>query len=233
MQGQEVYEKDIDYVVKQKIHPGDLLSVIVSSLSPQANALFNQGVILPAGSSSMGRASGMGVNPNEQGYLVDEAGFIVFPVLGKVELGGLTKEEAMVKLTIMLEEYLQDPIVNIRYLNYRITVIGEVTKPASYTIPSEKVTVLEALGLAGDMTAFGKRENVMVIREESGKRKISRLNLNSSEVFESPYFYLQQNDVVYVEPVKTKAEQASLRRSNISIVLSAASVLAIIITRLL
>ena len=229
LEGQGEYVKDIEITSRAKIQPGDLLSITVSSMNPQASMLFNQGILVPPGTSA---SAGEADNP-KQGFLVSEEGFINYPVLGKIQLGGLTKEEAVAKLTVELEEYLEEPIVNVRFLNYHITVIGEVNKPSSFTIPSERINILEALGMAGDMTAYGKRESVMVIREEEGQRKIQRLNLNTSEIFNSPYFYLQQNDVVYVEPVEAKAEQASLRRSNISIILSAASVLAVILTRLL
>ena len=227
LEGQGVYTETIGHASEPKIKPDDLLSITVTSINPEANMLFNQGVIASEGNVGTG-----GVDKSTLGYVVNSEGLINLPILGKVELGGLTKEEATQKITSLLEEYLQDPIVNIRYLNYRITVIGEVNKPSTFTVPTEKINLLTALGLAGDLTVFGKRENILIIREEGGERTMTRVNLNNKEILNSPYFYLQQNDVVYVEPVETKAEQASLTRSNISIALAAASVLAIIITRI-
>ena len=226
---QGVFTETIGAVSQPKIKPDDLLGITVSSINPEANMLFNRGAIAGEGSSAN---SGSGELSN-LGYIVNEEGFIHFPVLGKVKLGGLTKEEARERLVEALEEYLKEPIVNIRYLNYRITVIGEVNRPSTFTVPSEKINILTALGMAGDLTVYGKRENILLIREEEGVRTMTRVNLNSKEILDSPYFYLQQNDVVYVEPVEARAAQASLTRSNISIALSVASVLAIILTRVL
>ena len=230
VQGQGEYIEKVTNATEPKIKPGDLLGITVTSLNADANRLFNQGVLIPVGSAGV---LNQPTAPQSEGYIVDQEGFIDFPVLGKVQLGGLRKPEAKEKMLGLLEEYLEDPGVNIRYLNYRITVIGEVNRPSTFTIPNEKINILEALGMAGDLTVFGKRENVLIIREEEGERKMTRVNLNDKDVLNSPYFFLQQNDVVYVEPVPEKAAQASLTRSNISIFLSAASILAIIITRFL
>ncbi len=177
-----------------KIQPDDILSVTVSSLNPESNVLFNN-VLLP----TTGNNNVVADKINE-GYLVDKDGFINFPVIGKIGLGGLSKEQATEKMTDAIKEHVKNPIVNIRFLNFKVTVIGEVSNPATFTIPTEKITILEALGLAGDMTAYGKRENVLIIREKDGIRSTSRINLNNKDVLSSPYFYLQQNDIVYVEP---------------------------------
>lgn len=232
LQDQIVHNEHVDNKSEPVIQPDDLLSITVTSLNPEANSLFNRGV-LPAGTVTNFSADNRTTNIQAEGYLVDDEGYIDFPVLGKVKLGGLTKKDAKQILAVQLHEYLKDPIVHIRYLNYRITVVGEVNRPSTFTIPSEKINILAALGMAGDMTVYGKRENVLIIRETDGERKIMRLNLNSQEAMNSPYFYLQQNDVVYVEPVKAKAAQANLTRSNLSIALSAASVLSIILIRIL
>jgi polysaccharide export outer membrane protein len=136
----------------------------------------------------------------DNGYLVDKNGFINFPVIGKISLVGMTKEEATDKMTDLIKTQVKNPIVNVRFINFKVTVIGEVQKPATFITETEKINVLEALGLAGDMTVYGRRENVLVIREKEGVRTTTRLNLNSKSVFSSPYFYLQQNDIVYVEP---------------------------------
>jgi polysaccharide biosynthesis/export protein len=177
-----------------KIQQDDILSISVSSLNPESNVLFNN-VLLP----STGSTNVIADKINE-GYLVDKDGFINFPVIGKVSLLGLTKEQATDKMTDLIKTQVKNPIINIRFLNFKITVIGEVTKPSTFTIPTEKITILEALGLAGDMTAYGKRESVLIIREKDGVRSTSRINLNNKDVLSSPYFYLQQNDIVYVEP---------------------------------
>jgi len=190
--------------VPPRIQPGDILSIAVSSLSPESNVLFNN-VLLPTNGSNNVVADKL-----DQGYLVDKDGLINFPVLGKIKMSGMSKEEATEKMTNLIKENVKNPIVNIRYLNFRVTVIGEVNQPSTFIIPSEKINVLEALGLAGDMTAFGKRENVLIIRETDGTRITTRINLNNKDVLNSSYFYLQQNDIVYVEPEnKTKVAQTA------------------------
>lgn len=218
----------IDNTVKPKILPNDLLSINVSSLSAESNTLFNQGVIVTGGSSAGNRSGSQGA----EGYLVDADGFIQFPILGKIKLGGLTKEEARKKLLVALQEYLKDPVVNIRYLNFRITVIGEVRSPSTIIVPTESVNILTALGMAGDLTVYGKRENVLIIREEEGVRTMTRVNLNSRDILNSPYFYLQQNDIIYVEAVKTKGYQASGLRTNIPFILSVTSAITLLVLRL-
>jgi polysaccharide export outer membrane protein len=178
-----------------KIQTDDILSISVSSLNPESNVLFNN-VLLPA----TGNSTNVIADKINEGYLVDNEGMINFPVIAKVKLAGMTKEEATDRMTDLIKDHVKDPIVNIRFINFKVTVIGEVFKPSTFTIPTEKINVLEALGLAGDMTAFGRRENVLIIREKNGVRSTSRLNLNNKDILNSPYFYLQQNDIVYVEP---------------------------------
>jgi polysaccharide export outer membrane protein len=214
---QGVYREKVTNSTEPQIQPDDLLSISVVSLNPESNSLFNRGEMPAAGIVKNYNASNASSAIYKEGYLVDKEGFIDFPVLGKVKIGGLSKAEAKAKLTAQLENYLKEPIVNIRYLNYRITVVGEVNNPSTFTIPSEKINILEALGMAGDMTAYGKRENVLIIREVDDVRTVSRLNLNSKDVLSSPYFYLQQNDVVYVEPDKVKHIQASTNTRMIAV----------------
>lgn len=228
LQGQDVYKENITNNTQPKIQHDDLLSVTIASLSPEANMLFNSGV-----APSVSGTKEQGSTGNNVGYLVDREGFVDFPVLGKVKLSGLTKEEARSKLVAALDDYLKEPRVNIRFLNYKITVIGEVNQPSTFTIPTEKINILEALGMAGDMTAYGKRENVLIIREVEGIRTITRINLNEKDVLNSPFFYLQQNDVVYVEPDKARALQASTTTFYLPIVLAATSVLTLLLSRFL
>ena len=211
-----------------KIQPNDLLSITVTSLSPEANVLFNKGEVIQVGNS--GGFSSNAPNVLSEGYLVDKEGNVDFPVLGKVQLGGITKAEAKEKINQQLLRYLKEPVVNIRFLNFRVTVVGEVNRPSTFTIPSEKITILEAIGMAGDLTIYGKRENVLLIREENGAKTLTRLNLNSKELLNSPYFYLQQNDVIYIEPSKARVGQASTTRGDISLVVSIASLLSILVS---
>jgi len=164
-------------------------------------------------------------SPINENYLVNKNGFINYPVIGQINLKGLTKLEAVQKMSLLLNEYVQNPIINIRLMNFRITVIGEVQRPSTFIIPTEKVTILEALGLAGDMTAFGRRENVIIVREKDGVRSTTRLNLNEKSVLASPYYYLQQNDVIYVEPYKTKAIQSDTNPRTFAIITGLVSIL--------
>lgn len=224
----EDYSVPVGQFTEPRIQPDDLLSITVTSLNPESNMLFNVGVLMPSGD----RANTVVSNPVNENYLVDKDGFINYPVIGKISLNRLTKQEAVDKMAALVSEYVKDPIVNIRFTNFKVTVIGEVQKPASFVIPTEKITVLEALGMAGDMTAYGKRENVMVIREKDGMRTAARLNLNDKAVLSSPYYYLQQNDVVYVEPYKTKAIQADTNPRTFAIISSALSLAVVIFVNL-
>jgi polysaccharide export outer membrane protein len=188
-----------------EIQPDDLLSIAVSSLNPESNLLFNNGGMQSIGST----ASAMTTARSNEGYLVDKKGMIHFPVLGSVMLGGLTKEQATEKLTSEIKKSVKNPIVNIQLLNFKITVIGEVNHPSTFTVPNAKISVIEALGLAGDLTIYGKRDNILIIREKYNTRSTFRINLESKGAFASPAFYLEQNDVVYVEPIKTRALSAA------------------------
>lgn len=211
------------------IQSGDLLQITVTDTNPLAAAPFNRISQKTEGSGSSAASAA-----SQEGYLVDENGIIDFPVLGRIKVGGQTKSEAKLSLTNLLTNYLGNPIVSIRYLNYRITVVGEVKNPSTFLVPSERINLIEALGMAGDLTIYGKRENVMVINESNGIRTVVHLNLNDKAILDSPYFYLQPNDIVYVEPVTARKDQSSLTRSNISLVLgviSAASLIFLNINR--
>src|SRR5690554_3200635 len=212
------FSTKIPEIIEPQIQRDDLLKITVTSLSPESNLLFNSGVLNPNGNrlSEEERLN--------EGYLVDKNGEINFPVLGKIKLAGLTKPEAIEEMSFRLREYVKDPIVNIRFTNFKITVIGEVNRPATFTIPTEKINILEALGLAGDMTLYGKRENVLIIREKDGIRSATRLNLNETDILSSPFYYLQQNDVIYVEPDKIKSVQATTNQRSLTIIGIATSV---------
>lgn len=188
------------------IQANDLLSIIVSSANPAASAVFNAPNESTA-NTNQATASG---NTLTVGYLVNPNGDIQFPVLGTIHAEGLNKSQLTKYLTDQLLEkkLLVDPIVTIRHLNFRVSVLGEVARPGVYTTPNEKISLLEALGMAGDITIYGKKENVLLIRDDGkGTKTTKRLNLNSQELLSSPYYYLRSNDIVYVEPTKDKASK--------------------------
>lgn len=215
-----------------KIQIGDILSITVSSLDPTSNAMFNTGAIIQGSYTQLSSANAAGsTNLGKDGYLVGNDEMINFPVIGRINLTGLTLTEAHGRMREELIKYVKDPIVNLRYLNFKVTVIGEVNRPSTFTVDNDRINVLEALGLAGDMTAFGKRENVLVIRESEGTRYMERLDLNSTETLSSPYFYLQQNDIVYVEPSLMKERQANRNPDTLPIVMGLISITTIIVSR--
>jgi len=180
---------------------GDFLSIVVSGLDPMAAAPFNLPVAVTSNPGET-RVQGMGVL---QPYVVDFNGNINFPVLGEIHLAGLTRTQAVERIQQKLEPFLRDAIVTLQFLHFQVNVSGEVARPGTFVIRNERVTILEALAMAGDMTIFGKRNNVLVIRENNGELEFARLNLNSDEIFTSPFYYLQQNDMVYVEPNAMRA----------------------------
>lgn len=211
------------------IQKSDILSITVTSPNPEATAMFNApNMALP--SSTQAQAGNFAP---AAGYLVDQDGFIEFPGLGKVAAVNLTKQQLKNEIANQLvsKGLLKSPIVTVRYLNYRVTVLGEVARPTVVTVPNEKISILEAIGLAGDLTIYGKRENVLLIREEKGTKIIKRINLNSSDIISSPYYYLKSNDVVYVEPNNAKIAAASRTQQLLPTILSALSFVAIILTR--
>jgi len=223
--------------VEPVIRKGDLLSIIVFSDNPDATKIYNQSVInvptsSPGSSSASSEMSGASIGSGATtapGYQVDEKGDIVFQGLGKLHVEGLTKAELKDTLDSRLKEYLKNPYYNIRFLNYKFTMLGEITKPGVISIPGERVNLLEALALSGDMTFYGRRDNVLVIRESNGQREWARLDLTKPEVVTSPYFYLQQNDVVIVEATNKKASASDVVTArNISIALAAVSTFAIV-----
>jgi polysaccharide export outer membrane protein len=219
------YTAAIKNMTEPVIQPNDILGITVSSLNPESNILFNNGVLQDNNSNSPAVSKATG----SEGYLVDKDGEINFPVLGKIQLAGLTKNQATNKLTEEIKKSVKNPIVNIRFLNFKITVIGEVNRPSTFAVPSEKINVLEALGLAGDMTPYGKRENVLVIREKEGVRTAVRMDFTNKDLLNSPYFYLQQNDIVYVEPVKAKVLQGSNSTYYLPIVSAIISIASILV----
>ena len=167
-------------------------------------------------------SSDSGQSNQIQTYLVDKNGYIEFPILKKIKLSGYTKEQAIDLLKEKLKDHVADASINLRILNYKITVLGEVNKPGTYPIQSERITLLEALGQAGDLTIYGKRNNILIIREENGKKISQRVDITKSDFINSSYYYLAQNDVVYIEPNKTKINSSTVG-PNIAIGISALS----------
>lgn len=222
--------KSVNQAVQQeklydaKIMPKDLLTIVVSCTNPELAAPFNLTVASPASLTVTNMITT--TQPALQQYLVDNKGTVSFPVLGELHLGGLTKKQAEQLIVDKLKPYMKEtPIVTVRMVNYKISVIGEVTRPGTFTISNEKVNLLEALAMAGDMTVYGLRDNVKLIREDAtGKQEIITLDLNKSETILSPYYWLQQNDIVYVTPNKAKARNSDIGNST-SLWFSATSIL--------
>ena len=206
-----------------KIMPKDLLTITVNTTDPEAAAPFNLTV---QSSINAARTTTLTQQPTLQQYLVNNEGNIDFPVLGTLHIGGLTKSEAEDLIREKLKPYLREtPIVTVRMTNYKISVLGEVARPGTFTVSNEKVNVLEALAMAGDMTIWGMRNNVKLVREDAtGKREIVYLDLNDADIVTSPYYYLQQNDILYVTPNKTKSKNSDIGQST-SLWFSATSIL--------
>ena len=187
------------------IQADDILSINVNTTEADAGQIINarNGVNLTAGINSATGSIGVGA-----GYLVDKDGFVEIPILGKVHLSGLTTSAAKEAVRTAAKKYFKDPIVDVRFSNFKVTVLGEVNHPASYFLPNERVTVLDAIGYAGDMTIYGKRNNVLIMRKSpEGKNYVVSVDMTSKDIINSPNFYLKQNDVVYVEPRRGRQDQ--------------------------
>ena len=207
-----------------KFKVDDLVSIHISTLNPEASEPFN----LFRGSQEGG------IRPEQVDYLVDKDGEIDFPVIGKVKISGLSPEEVRVLLREKLSDYLKNPIINIRLKNFTVTVLGEVNRRGQYSVQGERITILEALGLAGDLKLKAKRGNVMVIRDFDGTKVYTKVDLTNKDILSSPVYYLTQNDVVYVEPNQSAIRTSSLDNTT-NIYISIATILitstVILITR--
>lgn len=209
------------------IQPDDLLTITVSGIDPLSVAPFN----LPALSYMKPGEKEMNNSLAIQSYLVSSEGTIDFPVIGTIKVAGLSKKQCIDILKEKISQYVKDPIVNLQFVNFKVSVLGEVNKPGAIVVPNERVTILDAIGLAGDLTIYGERKNVLLIRENNGKKEFHRFDLTSSEIFTSPYYYLQQNDVVYVEPNtprKKNARYSQTDQYNLSVVSTIVSVVSVI-----
>jgi polysaccharide biosynthesis/export protein len=210
------------------VQNGDILGIRIMTANEASSRLLNQQTVpvSSAGSSTPGASS----NESSTGYLVDTEGNISFPLIGKVHVSGSSVSAITDTLNRLIKRYVDDGNVSIRLLNFKITVLGEVLKPGAMSVPGDRVTILDAIGLAGDLSVFGRRDNIKVIREVNGKREMGTLNLQSGDIFSSPYYYLRQNDVVYVEMNERKmknVDQTNFR--TVSILLAAVTTIVLIV----
>jgi polysaccharide export outer membrane protein len=201
----------------------DVLLIVISAENPEVAAPYNINLFALQG-TQLQATNPLGL----QSYLIDREGNVDFPLLGKIKLGGLTRIEAIQKIKLLLENHIKDPSVNLRILNFKVSVIGEVNRPGSFPIQSERITLLEALSLAGDLTIYGNRNSILVIRDKEGVKTIEKVDITKRDFFNSPYYYLCQNDQIYVEPNKTKVN-ASVIGPDITVALSALSILVTIL----
>jgi polysaccharide biosynthesis/export protein len=204
-----------------KIQPDDLLMIIVSAEDPEIAVPFNLISVAIPNAANLQAAVGQ---QTIQSYLVDKNGSIQFPVLGKLQVGGLTRTEVLQSLKDKIGIYIKNPIINMRIMNFKISLQGEVNIPGTYPVASERVTLIEALSMAKDLTIYGKRDNILVIREVNGAKSYNRVDITKADFINSPFYYLTQNDVVYVEPNKTKVNAAAVG-PNTSVIISAVSIL--------
>ncbi|WP_278945332.1 polysaccharide biosynthesis/export family protein [Parabacteroides johnsonii] len=211
-----IKQQDIEQKYEVIIHNDDLLAIMVNSKNPELALPFNMPLVTyQVGSESAGQQRVLG--------------YFDFPILGKLHVEGLTRLQLteLIKTRLMEEDLIKDPIVTVQFLNYKISVMGEVARPGSFSISGDRITLLEALSMAGDLTIYGRRDRVAVIRETDGKRTILFHDLRSADIFQSPCYYLQQNDIVYVEPNKTKGNQSAINQNNsMSVWLTGVSILA-------
>lgn len=213
-----------DIKFETTLQPDDQLLIIVSSENPEAASPYNLKTVSFQGTSE-------NVIPQErnQAYIVDQQGNIEFPMLGTIKVGGLTRIEATNKIKELLKNgHITDPIVNVRLLNFKISVLGEVAKPGVFPISSERVTLVEALAMAGDLTIYGNRNNILLIREKNGVKSYERIDLTKTDFINSPNYYLSQNDVIYIEPNKTKVNSSAIG-PNLTVGISALSLVVTIL----
>lgn len=238
--------RDIVYLNNTKGDTANLSSLLNSKLEFETPIQKNDQLWITVGgpnaadlialNSAMGMVGAGGGAMMQQGgaqilgYLVEADGTIKMPYVGKIKAVGLTRIQLEEYLQKAFSDYTKDPIVNVRFMNYRVTVLGEVSKPGTYTIPTERMTILEAIGMAGDLTIFGRRNEVLVLREIEGKREFGRVDLLSREILNSPYYYLRTNDVVYVEPAPARFFARERLPQFLTVASGALSIVAIIIS---
>ena len=227
-----VYYQNIDSLPTQgkqnsyeiKIQPDDLLMIVVSAEDSETAIPFNLSTVSIA--SSIGSANGQQMI---QSYLVDANGTIDFPVIGKIKLSGLNRSEVQQLFQDKIGKYIKNPIINLRIMNFKVSLQGEVNVPGTFTISSERVTLIEALALAKDLTIYGKRDNILIIREIDGVKSYNRVDITKADFINSPFYYLAQNDVVYVEPNSSRVN-ASKVGPNTGVIISISSLLITLVT---
>jgi polysaccharide export outer membrane protein len=238
LQGAETLSKQelnqINSKYTQKIMPSDLLAITVNAQTPEAAVPFNLPLIPMAKIENS--AYGLNQTMGMQSYLVDPEGNIDFPILGKLNIAGMSKTEVqdLIKSKIYPNYIKEEPIITVRFINYKVSLIGEVARPGTYSVANEKINILEALSLGGDMTIYGRRDNVLLMRENVlGEKEIIRIDLTKNDILKSPFFYLQQNDIIYVQPNKSKARAADIGSAEtlvISVVGTLISLTSLIVT---
>jgi polysaccharide export outer membrane protein len=227
------YEQEIPTSYQIRIHPDDMLAIQVNSQNLELAQMFNLPVVGYNMSNAAAASGYISGQQRYQGYLVDKKGNIDFPQLGELHVEGKTRVELaeFIKNMLVNKGLLNDPIITVQFLNFKVSVLGEVNRPGTFDVATDRITIYEALAQAGDMTIYGKRDCVKVVREENGKRTVTTLDLRGSEILDSPYFYLQQNDIVYVEPNNARAGQADINQNRtVSTWVSAASMLVSVAT---
>lgn len=220
-QNPHVQVDNIEPIKELKVLPKDILAINVSTISSISTdvaaggldpaAIFNNAGTnyAIAASAGGGAGGGGGAGATNKGFLVDEMGYIDYPMVGKLKVSGLTLREIKELLARRLEAYVKEPVVEASIINFKITILGEINAPGTIISPNQKISILDAVAAAGDIPITGRKDNVLIIRETEGKREYARLNLNSKDVFQSPYFYLKQNDVIYVEPGRVKKQESN------------------------
>lgn len=229
-----VYYQNIDGLANKekansyeiKIQPDDLLMIIVSAEDPETAIPFNLSSISVASTYNLNAMRGQEVM---QSYLVSADGVIDFPVLGKLKLAGLTRSEVLQLFQDKISKYIKNPIINLRIMNFKVSLQGEVTLPGTYNVASERITLIEALTLAKDLTIYGKRDNILIIRETDGVKSYNRVDITKADFINSPFYYLAQNDVVYVEPNKVRINGAAVG-ANTGVIISITSLVITLIT---
>ncbi|SDW69861.1 polysaccharide biosynthesis/export family protein [Flavobacterium degerlachei] len=229
-----VYYQGIDGIAAQeksnfyeiKIQPDDLLMIIVSAEDPEIAIPFNLKSISVQNSGRLDAVTGQ---QTMQLYLVDSYGSIEFPVLGKLKVSGLSRTKVLQMLQQKVGVYIKNPIINLRIMNFKVSLQGEVNAPGTYSVDSERITLIEALSKAKDLTIYGKRNNILIIREIDGVKSYNRVDITNADFINSPFYYLAQNDVVYVEPNKNKINGAAIG-PNTGVIISATSLLIALIT---
>ena len=208
-----------------RIKPSDIIGIIVNSRYAELAAPFN------LSTTSYHIAGQIGSN-QAQGQVVDDAGFISMPVLGKIKAAGMTRSElaADIEQRLITDGHIKDPVVNIQFLNFKINVLGEVGRPGEFAINSDRVTLFDALSMAGDITDYGVKERITVIREQNGQRTIAYLDATSTDVFKSPYYYLQQNDIIIVDPDNIKQANVAVNQKGRNTFANVSSLLSLVIT---